>query len=115
MEKNVPRVFYHPGHVFHAIGIQNVQSWIFTVTKLELFVYLENDCLCPVVSIWRWTEINRPSQRIPNNLNLNNFYFPFGKGLLYMYALRVIPKVRIYFGMTSGPATLPKRKKEIEP
>ncbi len=44
MKKNVPRVFYHPGHVFHAIGIQNVQFWIFTFTKIELFVYLENDC-----------------------------------------------------------------------
>ncbi len=25
-EKNVPCVFYHPGNVFHAIGIQNIQS-----------------------------------------------------------------------------------------
>ena len=25
-EKNVPQVFYHSGHVFHAIGIQNIQS-----------------------------------------------------------------------------------------
>ncbi len=25
-EKNVPQVFYHPGHVFHAIGFRTIQS-----------------------------------------------------------------------------------------
>ena len=38
----VPQMFYHRGHVFHAI--QNVQSWIFNFSKIKLFVCLENDC-----------------------------------------------------------------------
>ncbi len=41
MDKNVPQVFYHPGHVFHAIETFNIEISIFFFKKL--FVDLEND------------------------------------------------------------------------